>query len=546
VKKIFFLAVSVASAIIMSVSAFAATFDDVPEDHWAYNNINSAVEAGIMSGMGDGSFGLGEKMTRGQFISMASRLFGWESYDHKVSSIPDNNDTSAWYFSAVEAAAAEGIISSTSSFYPDRFISREEMAAMLVKSLGYDQLAKANSNIPIAFTDVYANKGYIDLANKFGIISGRGNNIFDPSGTALREDAAAMIMRCYERMNSETDFVHGFYAFSSYNQKELSKDMDTVSLGWSQMQLDGENIVVNTLSKNNNEWIVPNGYEDIIEYLRGNGVKAHLNVFMSNSNDNICDTVLNDEAYRKMAVEAIIEELSYEYNALGDNPYDGVTIDFENLKGQETRENFNLFLGELKTQLDKIDKSLYVAVQPKLKSGEYFDGYDFETIGNTADRIIVMAYDYYPSSITKDVMESGFTTTPVTPIDEVYYGLGDVISKTDKEKVVLGMSISTVAWNVKDGKITNRKGIVYSYDEIERLISMGYEVQYSDKYKNPYMKVNEGSSETIIWFENAQSITDKIKLAKMLGINGVSLWRLGIIPDGAKGHMAIWNTIENN
>ena len=70
-----------------------------------------------------------------------------------------------------------------------------------------------------------------------------------------------MMMRCYNKYNSYLDFVHGFYAFSSYSQKEMASKMDAVSFGWSRMEYsDDEGVVVNTTAANDNEWSVPEGY----------------------------------------------------------------------------------------------------------------------------------------------------------------------------------------------------------------------------------------------------------------------------------------------
>ena len=157
-----------------------------------------------------------------------------------------------------------------------------------------------------------------------------------------------MMVRCFEKLNAPTDFVHGFYAFSSYNQKDMAALMDAVSFGWSRMEYTNENgVILDTLSKNGNEWIVPQGYEDIVTYLKENNVKTHLNVYMSNGESAMCEKILNNAQNRSAAVDAIMEELSLTYKNLGYNPYDGVTIDFENLKGSEIRQNFNAFLSEL-------------------------------------------------------------------------------------------------------------------------------------------------------------------------------------------------------
>ena len=34
-----------------------------------------------------------------------------------------------------------------------------------------------------------------------------------------------------------------------------------------------------------------------------------------------------------------------------------------------------------------------------------------------------------------------------------------------------------------------------------------------------------------LWYENTRSVADKLQLARLFGVTGVSVWRLGIIPD---------------
>ena len=545
-KKIAVLIAAVMTA-QMSVPAFALEYSDVPRDHWAYSEIQKAGEIGFMSGMGDGTFGLGQNVTRAQFVSMLVRMFGWGASEGTGFSDVAPGD---WYYSDVLTASDMGVLDTTEAYFrPNDNITREEMAVMIIKALGYGELAEEIANDGVPFSDVTENKGYISLAYEFGIISGRGGSIFDPNGTALREDAAAMMVRCYDKYNSYVDFVHGFYAFSSYSQKDMASKMDTVSFGWSRMEYsDEDGVLVNTTTQNDNEWNIPEGYTDIVEYLKDNNVETNLNVYMSASESDDAETILSRAENRTAAVNAIIEELTVDYKQLGYNPYSGVTIDFENLRGSEMRQNFTSFLTELNEELDSIGKSLYVAVQPPMRSGAYFDGYDFKAIGEVCDKIIVMAYDYYAKAITSDVMESGFTTTPVTPFDEVYYALKVITDENtgvaDKSKVVLGLSMSNVGWTVVDGVIVNSTGKTYTYEEIADMINNGAEVKYSDKYKNPYIVYDDGEEKQIIWYEDETSVKDKIKLAEMFGIDGISIWRIGLIPEEG-GNLDIWSGITS-
>ncbi len=43
----------------------------------------------------------------------------------------------------------------------------------------------------------------------------------------------------------------------------------------------------------------------------------------------------------------------------------------------------------------------------------------------------------------------------------------------------------------------------------------------------------EEGSDNIVWYEDARSVTAKVRLAKMFGIGGISVWRLGNVPEDA-------------
>ena len=45
------------------------------------------------------------------------------------------------------------------------------------------------------------------------------------------------------------------------------------------------------------------------------------------------------------------------------------------------------------------------------------------------------------------------------------------------------------------------------------------------------MILSEGEKQTVIWYENAKSMEEKIRLARLFDIDGTSVWRLGLIPE---------------
>lgn len=48
-----------------------------------------------------------------------------------------------------------------------------------------------------------------------------------------------------------------------------------------------------------------------------------------------------------------------------------------------------------------------------------------------------------------------------------------------------------------------------------------------------------------MWYEDAQSIMAKVKLAHMFGVDGLSIWRLGIIPNYADAQSYdVWSAVQ--
>ena len=205
-KRILSLVLALLVGLSVAGQALAAPelYSDVPESHWAAGYVRAASEAGIFKGVGGGKFGVGQPITRAAFATALVRLFGWEEERPAAASYTDVK-AGDWYCAAVETARANGaLVTGSRTFRPNENITREEMAAMLVRSLGYASLAGTLSTEKSPFSDVRTNKGFITVAYDLGIVSGVGGGRFQPSGTATREQAAAMLVRVHERLRSES------------------------------------------------------------------------------------------------------------------------------------------------------------------------------------------------------------------------------------------------------------------------------------------------------------------------------------------------------
>ena len=525
-------------SIIPTTSAFAQeNYSDVPNDSWAKESIYAAKDYNIMNGQSADNFGYGKTITKAEFATILCNMFKWTKVMPSKGSFQDVAEGS-WYYTYVETALSNDAIIKDEAgtvFSPNAPITREEMAVMFVRALGLSDAAKLADSFSLPFTDVIKDKGYIAVAYDIGMINGMSSQVFAPENTAKREEAAAMLTRVYAKYYGDTEFLHGFYAISSYSQKELTADMDAVTLGWSTMTLDSKGAWLNTGSENNNQYKIPSSYENVTSYLDANKTKAHLGVYMDTS-AGAKELLLSSEK-RSQAVTSIIAELNKIYTEIGKNPYSGVTIDFEGLKGSDVKSGFNSFLTELSAQLKANGKTLYVAVQPALSDGIYFDGFDYKTIGNLADKVILMAHDYNPTSLEGYVGTEWYKNTAITPISKVYYSLKMATDSTtgvsDKSKLVLAISFATLAWQLDDNAKLLQAAPAYGSSDVVNsyLKSQGTVTGFSKIYRNPYMtyKTSEGKN-MFLWYENEQSVSEKAALARLFGINGISLWRLGNIP----------------
>ena len=530
---------SAAMAVSLTVPMAGAAYTDVPAESTLGGEVEKAVRYGLMNGYSDTTFGYGDSMTRAQFAAVLVRMMGWETVTPATADFTDVPVSHTWY-GAVETAAAHDVVDEGGAFRPGDAITRGEMSEMLVRALGLKttaemaagQTSSTSSVLHLPFTDVSGDQaGYIAVAYAIGMTNGTSAYTFSPDATATRAQAAAMLVRIYEKLRQETDFIHGFYAISSYSQLDLVRQMDAVSAGWSRMTWDGATALLSTTSANSNEYAVPSGYEEVADTVTSAGGTLNLSVYMDTS-DGVKDLLASAEG-RSQAVEQIVNELTITYKTLGRNPYDGVTIDFEGLRSEQ-KADFTAFLTELADAVHGMDKTLYVCVSPMLLSGSYYDGYDYGAIGALADKVILMAYDYEARDMSAFVGTEYYKTAATVPLDQVYLGFSALKSQgVAADKIVLGLSCKNVAWKIdREGKMVSGAPVTVSNETLHQRLAQSDTVKgWSDTYQQSYAVYStEDGSRYFVWYQDGESITRELETAKLLGISGVSLWRLGTIP----------------
>lgn len=177
------------------------TFADVPSQHWAASTIQQLAAKHIVSGVTESTFAPEQKVTRAEFTTLLARTLGLQTtITVKFSDVSAN----AWYAKEVAAAQRAGIVTGADNrFEPERFISRQEMAAMLVRAYEY-HAAKQLTASDVQLQDATAISSwalpYIQEAIQAGLLQGKGQGFFQPAQATKRTEAAQAVFNLLQKL----------------------------------------------------------------------------------------------------------------------------------------------------------------------------------------------------------------------------------------------------------------------------------------------------------------------------------------------------------
>lgn len=167
------------------------TFNDTT-GNWAEANIKKLVELKVTGGYPDGSFRPDATITRAEFATLLVKAFNLAPQSGKVFS-----DTSKhWAKDSIATAEFHGIAGGyeNGSFGPDDLITREQMAAMVVKAANLaTESSQGTSFLDSADISPWAT-GAVAVAVRNGVLNGYPDNTFLPQGQATRAEAVTVIM----------------------------------------------------------------------------------------------------------------------------------------------------------------------------------------------------------------------------------------------------------------------------------------------------------------------------------------------------------------
>ena len=172
-------------------------FYDVAEDKWYYEEVMEAAGLGWINGS-NGYFKPEDSMKRGDFALIIARIMGYDETQYRDSAFPDV-DSDLYYSAAIAFCAEEGIIGGDgSNFYPERAITREEMAKIICNAADVEQVTDPDSLYADDAEIAEWAKGYVYGCQAAEIMMGNEEaNTFDARSNATRAEAAAVLVRAF-------------------------------------------------------------------------------------------------------------------------------------------------------------------------------------------------------------------------------------------------------------------------------------------------------------------------------------------------------------
>ncbi|MBX5464375.1 MAG: S-layer homology domain-containing protein [Clostridia bacterium] len=194
-----------------AVLAYDVAFRDVPAGYWAQQDIEMMASKHVVNGIAPGLFAPEQSLTRAQLAAMLVRALGL-TVDPAATAPFKDVQPGQWFAAEVATAYRAQIVNGypDGTFQPNRLVSRQEIAAMLVRAArlrrSVPELTGAQAAAVLArFADQaqVATWARVEMAAavQLGLVQGRTATSLAPTAQTKRSEAATLMRRVMEALS---------------------------------------------------------------------------------------------------------------------------------------------------------------------------------------------------------------------------------------------------------------------------------------------------------------------------------------------------------
>ncbi|MEJ8545165.1 S-layer homology domain-containing protein [Brevibacillus borstelensis] len=503
------------SLLTVSVGVSASTAVPLKDISGSYakTEINSLYHAGIVMGDADGYYRPKKAVTRAEFVAMLTRTWGLKQVSSQIPAYADV-PKSSWAYGTVQAAVSLGIANGTgpTTFSPNRTISRQEAAALLIRAMGVEPYQPASLPLSDAYSVAYWARPYVAEAIRQKLLVGYQGN-FRPNSALSREETAVLLSRMKKKVDQQqakgkTPVILGWQYQSTVQEFiDLVKDtpVNTLSPRWFYLQADSS--------------IADYSDAALVRWAHQNGRKVWA-LFGNRFDPNATHNAISVPANRAAVINKLVQ-LSEKYQL------DGINVDFENIKPGD-RDAFTAFIKELSQAMHAKGRTVSVDVPPDTQS-DWSAPYDYANLAKHADYIVLMGYEEH--------WVGGSSAGSVSSLSWLARSSKNLLTRIPADKYIVGLPLYTRDWYMANG----------AWQSTDLLIRESYWLLSQNKpavswntaasqYKATYWKNGTAHS---IWLEESRSLGLKMQASLEQPIAGFAYWYVGEkLPD-------VWNVVSN-
>jgi spore germination protein YaaH len=197
----------------------------------------------------------------------------------------------------------------------------------------------------------------------------------------------------------------------------------------------------------------------------------------------------------------------------------GFQLDLENIDPNDINL-YSRFVHEAAREFHHDGRLLSVAVVPRFLDsvpGQWAAAYDYPALARAADFLTLMAYD-----------NSGRLGPPgpIAGYDWVKNALEYARTRVPTDKLLLGIALYGREWTNDGG---NLQAHTMPYPETRALLNrLSITPRWNEKHRSPWFRYQASGTVRSVWYENARSVQDKVKLVEQYHLRGFAAWRLGM------------------